>query len=248
MSAHHRNRLIAPAERALKFCLYAVFFLSVNLAAPGFEIQGQKDSQLQRAFKMMDEVANGFRSFAAKFSQKTYTAILEEFDTPQTGEYYYSFDKDGSALWRHETKNPSARILTVRNCVATLYQPKIKKATIFNLGKRREYVEYMAAGIGKSSAELQEKFHVSDQGSESIGGEPCFLLLCKPKDPKVADQISSITIWLKKASGMPAQFKIQAPSDDFLLVTFSEEKLNLEIPDSRFEQKLPKGIDIIRIQ
>jgi outer membrane lipoprotein-sorting protein len=37
------------------------------------------------------------------------------------------------------------------------------------------------------------------------------------------------------------------PSGDYTLLTFSEEKLNAKIPDSMFEQKLPKDVDIQHI-
>jgi outer membrane lipoprotein-sorting protein len=240
--------LLVSVKRTWTLYLWTIFFTSLSSTTAGIQTQAQMKSELRQAYKKMDEAAKGFRTFSARFTQKTYTAILDEFDSPQTGEYFYSFDKDGSVLWRHETTNPAPKILTVRKGIATVYKPKIKEAMIYNLGKRREYVDYLAVGIGKPSGELREKFNISFQGSELIAGAPCFVLICKPKGKEVTSQVSSITIWLKKSSGTPAQFKIEAPNADYLLETFSDEKLNAEIPDSKFEQKLPAGINILRIQ
>jgi outer membrane lipoprotein-sorting protein len=196
----------------------------------------------------MDEVAKVFRTFTAKFSQKKYTAVLGEFDAPDTGEFYYARPKNGTVLMRHEIVSPGSRILTIKEDTATIYQPKLKQAQIYKLGKRKELVEYLALGIGKSSAELLEKFDISCEGSTSIDGAPCFILVFKPKDPKVTRHITSITIWLKKSSGLPLQYKILEPSEDYLLETFSDEVLNEKIPDSKFEQKLPKEVQKLKLQ
>ena len=241
-------RLTASVKRAWKPRVRVFFFALMSTLAAGGQAWAQKDAELQQAFKKMDEVAQGFRTFSARFSQINYTAIVDAFDSPHTGEYFYAFDKGRTVLWRHETRNPVPKILTVRKGIVTIYQPRIKEATIYDMGKRRQYVDYLAVGIGRRAAELQEKFSISFQGSELIAGAPCFVLLCRPRDREVSSQVSSITIWLKKSSGTPARFKIEAPSEDYLLVTFSDEKLNAAIPDSMFDQKLPTGVNIIRIQ
>jgi outer membrane lipoprotein-sorting protein len=237
----------------LPVCALKVFLLAVCLAAGPYVVrasgfQGKENSALREALNKLDEAAKDFRTFTARFTQKKYTDVLGEFDTPETGEFYYARPKAGTVLMRHEIRSPGNRILTIKDDVATVYEPRIKQAHIYKLGKRRELVEYLALGLGKTSAELQEKFGISCQGSETIGGEPCYVLTFKPKDPEVARHIVSVTIWVNKSNGLPLQYKILEPSNDYLLETFSEETLNSRIPDSEFEQKLPKGIQIIRIQ
>jgi outer membrane lipoprotein-sorting protein len=147
-----------------------------------------------------------------------------------------------------DATSPGRTILTVKGGTATSYQPGIKQAQIANLGQNKDKAEYLAIGIGQSPAKLQETFNISYQGSETINGAPCSVLVLKPKNPKAAALFSAITLWIKKASGIPIQQKLQEPSTDYLLVNFSEEKLNSKIADSKFEQKLPSGTDIQRIQ
>jgi outer membrane lipoprotein-sorting protein len=234
--------------RMLKVCMWAICLMAADFSVSGFSVQSKQDFELRQALNKMDEVAKSFRAFTARFSQKKYTAVLDEFDTPETGEFYYKRPKNGMVLMRHEVRNPGERILTIRDDVATIYQPKLKQAQIYKLGKRKELVEYLALGIGESSAELQKKFEISYQGSESISGASCFILVFKPKDSNVARHITSITIWLKKSNGLPLQYKILEPSNDYLLETFFQEKLNDEIPNSKFKQELSKEVEKLRIQ
>jgi outer membrane lipoprotein-sorting protein len=213
-----------------------------------FGMQGQEEPELLRALKKMNEIAKDFRTYSAEFSQKKYTAVLEEFDIPETGKFYYALDRNGSVLMRHQIENPGDRILTIKDGEAVIFNRAIKQAQIYKLGNRQEFAQYLTLGIGQSSEKLREKFNISYGGSESINGEPCAILVLKPKDPQVTRYLTSITIWLKKPSGTPAQYRFLEPNDDYLLETFSDERINENIDDSAFEQKLPKGVEKIRLQ
>jgi len=202
----------------------------------------QRDLDL--ALAKMEAAGVEFRSFSAAFVQKKYTAVLREFDTPEFGEFHYARAKDGSALLRQEVVKPASRILTIKGGVATIYQPGIKQAQIVNLGKNRDKVEFLALGLGQRPGRLRESFTIAYQTSESTAGTPCWVLVLTPKSPTAAAYFTSITLWIKKASGVPIQEKLQEPNGDYLLVTFSAEKLNASISASRFEQKLPPGTDI----
>jgi outer membrane lipoprotein-sorting protein len=132
--------------------------------------------------------------------------------------------------------------------VATIYQPGVKQAQVVSLGKNKDKAEYLALGLGQSPGRLRESFTIEYQGSEGLGGAPCWILLLKPKSQAAAAYFSGITLWIKKASGVPIQEKLQEPNGDYLLVNFSGEKLNVPIPESKFAQKLPPGTDIQRLQ
>jgi outer membrane lipoprotein-sorting protein len=233
--------------QVLKACMCTIFLVSVCSLPSGSAVQDKEDLELIKVLNKIDEVSKSFRSFSAKLTQKKYTAVLEEFDTPETGEFCYAFEKDKSVLMRHEVQSPGKRILTIKGDSAVLYQPTVNQAQIYNLGKRKNLVEYLATGLGQSSAKLKEKFYIAYQGMDSIAGNSCSVLVFNPKDPKVAASVKSITIWFKKSTGNPAQYKIQEPSGDYLLETFREEKLNGKIPDSKFSQKLSNRVEIIRL-
>jgi outer membrane lipoprotein-sorting protein len=220
----------------------------ILLLAAGLHPQGKSQAELDQALSRMESVGKSFQSFRASFTQKKYTSVLNEFDTPESGEFLYARARDGSALLRQEAQKPASRILTISGGVATIYQPGVKQAQVVNLGKNKDKAEYLALGLGQSPGRLRESFTIEYQGSEGLGGAPCWILLLKPKSQAAAAYFSGITLWIKKASGVPIQEKLQEPNGDYLLVNFSGEKLNVPIPESKFEQKLPPGTDIQRLQ
>ena len=226
----------------------AWILLFLAIAPWAFGMQAKRDSELQQTLQQMDAVRKKFRSFTAQFLQTKYTAILKEFDTPDKGKFFYSRAMDGSILLRQEATSPGKKILTVKGDQAIFYQPDIKQAQITSLGKYKNLAEYLAIGIGQSPAKLEENFNISYQGSESVNGAPCSILVLKPKSASLAARFSSITLWVRQSNGLPIQNKFLEPSGDYVLLTFSEEKLNVKIPDSKYEQKLPSGVEIQRIQ
>jgi outer membrane lipoprotein-sorting protein len=234
---------VFPTRRCVIACLY----LLMAAASYGLNSPGKDDVELQRILNQMDAAGKTLKSFKARFSQTKYTAILKEFDKPETGVFYYARTKKGSPLVRQEATRPGIKILTVKEDKAIFYQPAIKQAKIINLGSYKNIAEYLAIGIGQSPAKLEKDFYLSYQGNESINGEPCAILLLKPRNDKIASRFSSITLWVRKSNGILVQNKFMEPSGDYTLLTFSEEKLNAKIPDSMFEQKLPKDVDIQHI-
>jgi outer membrane lipoprotein-sorting protein len=228
----------------LLHAITSFMFMAVTLC--GFAQQARQDPELQKTLNQMDSVGKSFRTFTARISQKKYTAVLKEFDTPEAGELYVARSQDGSTLLRRDIATPGKSTLTIKEGTAIYYQPEIKTAQIYDLGKNKDKAEYMAAGIGQSPTNLQREFEITYQGTESVNGTTCSVLLLRPKSQKVAALFASITLWISKSTGLPVQDKFQEPSGDYLLLTFSDEKLNPKIPRSTFDQKLPSGVAIQR--
>ena len=240
------RRAVFPVTAAALWCVMIVI---LALTATDVYSQTKEDAALNQVLKQMEGVGKTFHSFKAHISKKHYTAVLKEFDTPETGEFYYERAKDGSALLRQEISSPGPSILTIKGGIAMFYQPVLKQAQIYNLGKNKDKAEYLALGLGQSPGKLQETFDLKYQGTETVAGFPCSVLVLKPKNPSAAAYASSITLWIKKSTGVPIQQKLQEPSGgDYLFVSFTDEKLNIQIPPSKFVQKLPSGVEIQKIQ
>ncbi len=221
------------------------------LIAPAVRESGAQSGNavaLDQVLRQMDSVGKKFVNFKAHFTQKKYTAVLKEFDTPESGEFYYARAKDGSALLRQEVTKPGHRILTVKGGTAIVYQPGINQASVANLGKNKDKAEYLALGLGQSPARLRETFELKYQGMENVAGAPCSVLALKPRNAAAAAYFSTITLWIKKSNGIPIQQKLEEPNGNYLLVDFSGEKLNTSIPASLFDQHLPKGVELIKLQ
>jgi outer membrane lipoprotein-sorting protein len=220
---------------------WSCFFISV--ASFGLNAQVKDEAELNQILSKMDTASKAFQSFKARISLKKYTAILKEFDVPETGQFYYARTKEGVPLVRLDFISPGKKIVTVKGDKAIIYQPDIKQAQIANLGNYKNYVEIIAIGIGQSQAKLERDFYLSCRGSESINGESCSILILKPKDAKLAARVLSFTLWVKKSNGILVHNKILEPNGDYTLLTFFDEILNVKMPNSLFEQKLPNDVD-----
>ncbi len=223
----------------------------LSLATPAFQAarpQPGEAGSLDQVLRQMDSVGKIFVNFKAHFSQKKYTAVLREFDVPESGEFYYARAKDGSALLRQEVTQPGHRILTIKGGTAIVYQPKINQASVANLGRNKDKAEYLALGLGQSPGRLRETFEMTYQGTEKVAGAPCSVLVLKPRNPAAAAYFALITLWIKKSSGIPVQQKLQEPNGNYLLVEFKDEKLNTSIPAAVFDQRLPKNAEVIKLQ
>lgn len=227
----------------------SIAFLCICLAAsiPAVAYQKVNGTSLKEVLKQLEATGETFRTFSAKFVQKKYTRILEEFDAPESGLLLYARAKDGSALLRQEVVQPAPRILTIKGGIATIYQPRLKQGQVVNLGKNKDKAEYLVLGLGQSPGKLQESFDLAYRGSEKVGDVSCSILELTPKNPAAAAFFSSITLWIRKSNGVPIQQKLLEPSGDYLLVNFSGEKLNSNIPMSSFEQSPPKDAEMQKI-
>ena len=203
---------------------------------------------MEEVLRQLESTGRKFQSFSARFVQKKYTQVLREFDAPESGTFEYARAKEGSALLRQELVSPGKRILTIKGGIATIYQPTLKQAQIVHLGKNKDKAEFLALGLGQSPGRLRETFNLSYEGIENLDASACSILQLRPKNPSAAAYFSAITLWIKKSNGLPIQQKLQEPNGDYLLVRFTEEKLNPKIADSRFEQRLPSGTDIQTIR
>ncbi len=236
----------AAIIRIVKIILNGFLFLFLYPGMAGIHgvAQVSKSQALNAVLSRMETVGKNFRSFQANFTQKKYIAILEEFDSAESGVFMYARSKDGSALLRQEVMKPGPRILTIKGGIATVYQPVIKQASIVNLAKNKDKAEYLALGIGQSPAKMRETFDITYQGAETIGQTACSILELRPKSSATAAFFTSFTLWISDSSGLPIQQKLLEPGGDYLQVQFSSEKLNPKLSDSQFEQNLPKDVEI----
>ena len=239
MKTKSRNIVHGMIER-ITFAILVVLF-------PSFLGVGGPADKLEPVLQRMEKTSRNFQSFVADITSIKYTAIVEAFDIPESGKFYYKRADNGTARIRWEILKPGVRILTVLNDEALVYQPKTKSARKYRLGKNKDKVEYLALGIGQSPSNLKKTFNITYRGSENVHGSVCSILVLKPKDPKAASMFSSITIWIKDSTGVSTRMRLEEPYGDYFLVNFSSEQLNRNIDDSKFRQELPDSVDMFEV-
>ncbi len=125
--------------------------------------------------------------------------------------------------------------------------PAIKQVQEASIVGNRDTVEmYMALGFGQSSADLKANFDVTLGPDEMVGGQKTSVLNLKPKNP--SNPFQMIQLWLDQKSWHSTQIKIVEKSKDYLVIKFTNVKMNAGIPDSRFKLDLPKDVKVIKLK
>lgn len=236
--------MIGPsAKRKALLALLALSFSRQLLPAP--PPAGKEDQELAAILEKMSRFGRNFRSLAADIRQRKYIAAIDQFEREEKGKLYYQKASDGSARLRREIHEPAQQIATIDNGEAVIYEPAVKQARRVRLGRHRDKTEFFALGIGQPPGKLQEAFQISLIGREALDGVRTALLELVPKGREAGSLFAKIILWIDENKGLPLQQKFIEPNGDFILVRFSNIKVNVKIPDSLFKLKLSKNIEII---
>jgi outer membrane lipoprotein-sorting protein len=113
----------------------------------------------------------------------------------------------------------------------------------YDLGKYRGLVEqFMLLGFGNSSKELQGGYAVRMLGAKSVAGQPTEHLELIPKSKDVLQHLTKVELWVSDSSGYPVQQQFFFPGGDYRTVTYTNVKVNPDLPDSALKLQLPRGV------
>ena len=69
-----------------------------------------------------------------------------------------------------------------------------------------------------------------------------------PKSAELKKLITKIELWMPEGRDTPIQEKVTEPSKNYELITYSDVKVNPDLPDSSFDLKLPAKVKKIHPQ
>ena len=67
-----------------------------------------------------------------------------------------------------------------------------------------------------------------------------------PKSEKVSAFFVRIVLWIDAEMWVPVQQKLVEPTQDYLLITFNNIRLNANVRKSEFDMKLPGDVKVIK--
>lgn len=213
------------------------------LMSPTVRLSAQTSS-LEEVLAKMDQEGAGLRSMSARITQKKWTHILEEFDKGESGYFYFLRERDQVFL-RKDVLTPQENTLIIRQGTVWFYQPRIKQAQRYNLGRNRDKAEFLLLGFGSNQEALKETYKIQLLKQESIDGRQTYVLELTPRSDQVSAYFSKIVLWVDAALWVPIQQKLVEPNHDYLLIRFDDIKLNDRISRSRFDVKLPREVKVI---
>ena len=192
---------------------------------------------------MMDKSAGDFHSLTANVEYIKYTAVVKD-SSSETGQIFVRRDQK----MRIDFTKPDPRTILRTGDSLFIYTPKIKRVEEYNLGKDRALVDqYLSLGFGTKSQILRKNYDVALTGQEEIDGRKTFVIELTPTFPEVRKQITKVQMWIDPASWLPLQQKfLEAGSDDYLLIKYTNLMKNLKVNDSKFKPNWPK--DVTRVK
>ena len=110
------------------------------------------------------------------------------------------------------------------------------------MSKFRDLLEqFFLLGFGTSRASLLASYNVRLVGPDTVNGQKTECLELIPKSKEVLQHLTKLEMWVGD-NGYPLQQKFYLPGGDYELATYSDMKINPDLPDSALKLKLPKNV------
>jgi outer membrane lipoprotein-sorting protein len=98
-------------------------------------------------------------------------------------------------------------------------------------------------GFGTSGTEIATNYDVTIAGSETINGQTLTRLQLIPKNGEAKQYVKKLELWIpEQGDPYPLREKIFEPSGDYILVTYSDQKINPPLQPDALQLKPPPGV------
>jgi outer membrane lipoprotein-sorting protein len=218
--------------------LTVVFWVCVN----GTGGLGARAETLKDVLARVDQAAASFRGMTAKITKASYTAVIKDL-TEESGRIAMRVGKNREMEVRVDFQQPDIKTWAFRGRKAELFLPKINTVQEYDLGKHGRLLDqFLLLGFGSTSRDLEKNYTLSLAGEESLHGAKTSKLELIPKSAEARQHLMKVEIWFPQESGYPVQQKFYQGSGDYVLVSYSETRLESNIPDSAVRLVLPKAV------
>lgn len=206
---------------------------AIALAAAGLS--------LSDALAKMDQAANHFKSLSANVVYLEHTGLINEDDT-QSGIILMKRSRSKDLHAKVDIEKPDRKIAVIDGKEVKVYYPSSGDQQKVNLSNRREMMnQILMLGFGGTSKDLESAYTITLGGPDTVGGQATTRLVLVPKSQEMLDQWTKIELWISDEFGYVVQQKLYERGKNFTLITYSNVKLNPDIPDSEFKLDVPKG-------
>jgi outer membrane lipoprotein-sorting protein len=209
-----------------------------------------QSGDVEQVLAQLNAAAAKFLSAQADFSWDQFTVVVQESDV-QTGTIYFERKKAVTRMTAElklDNGKPAPRTVLYDDGQVELYEPTIKQLTKMKAGANRgQWESFLTLGFGGSGTDLVTNWKVSLQGTEKIDGVSVAKLDLVPKEQKVLDMFTHVTIWVDPARSVSYKQIFYQPSGDKRTATYSNIRYNVALPASVFQIKpLPGSTTVER--
>jgi outer membrane lipoprotein-sorting protein len=191
----------------------------------------------------IDTAAASFQGLIADVKQVSHLNIMPNDDETSIGTIVVKRPRPKALRALLEFKPPNQYAAAFDGKTAQRYLPKLNLIEIYDVDKKFGGLvdQYLLLGFGASSAELKQVYDIAYVGAETVAGKKATKLALTPKKPDKALHLTKAEIWYADDLGIAVQQKLFTGTEgDYLLATYTNIKLNPQIPDSDVTLKAPK--------
>ena len=215
-----------------------VFLIFIANIALAFAAGTPLDATLAR----MDQAAAEFKGLSADLRKVHHTAVIND-DTVDEGTILIKRLKPRDTRMLFDVKQPDPKTYAFDGHQFEMYLPKAQTDQVYDVSKYKGLVDqFLLLGFGSSSKDLATAYTVSYGGPETINGEKATRIELVPKSQDLLAHLKRVDLWISDASGVAVQQKLFQPGNDYDVATYSNMKINPNIPDAALKLNLPKGV------
>jgi outer membrane lipoprotein-sorting protein len=198
-------------------------------------------SDLSAVLDRIDKAGAAFRAMSAQIRRVSHTEVINE-DNVDSGEMLLKRPRPHDMRMLVNLTQPDPKTVAFQGRKLEVYYPKIATVQEFDAGKSRELLEqFFLMGFGTSRGDLEGAYRIRLAGEDTVNGQKTERLELIPKSKEVLQHLSKFELWISEA-GYPVQQKFYLQAGDYMLVTYSEMKMNPELADSALKLHLPKNV------
>lgn len=210
---------------------FALFALVAGLACA---------EPMDAIFARMDANAKASNSFAADVKIQKFTKILNK-TYEESGTIKLRRQKN-STIGRMDVEKPDQYTWHFAGDNFEKYLPKVKEVQVIQASKFLKNADrYLLLGFGSTSADLKKTFDVKQGPEETIAGMKATRLDLVPKDKKAAEAAAKVELWIPAGQSYAIQQRITEPNGNYTQYTYTDAKLNPNLPESAFVFQPPAG-------
>jgi len=201
--------------------------------------------EMNAAFARLDKTAQQFKAVTADIQRDVYEAVINDHEK-DLGTIKARREKTHETRMLIDLTSPDAKTALIDATTVSVYYPKIKTVQVYDIGAKRGLVEkFLLLGFGASSAELKEQYDITWVGMEKLGAENTWHLQLIPKSSDVLQRLRKAELWIGESNGLPAQQRfVTSTTGDFMLVTYTNVRLNPPLGDGALKLNYPKGVTV----
>ncbi|MGH9722966.1 MAG: LolA family protein [Bryobacteraceae bacterium] len=189
----------------------------------------------------MNTAATNFKSQTAKVRRLIHTAVINESET-ESGTMRVRREKGNDFQVLIEITGPQPKAAAFNGRKVEVYYPKIATVQEFDAGKNRDMlVQFFLLGFASTRDQLERDYTLKLLPPENIGGSPAAHLELVPKSKQLLQHFKRAELWIG-SNGYPAQQKFHQSGGDYQMVTYSDVRINVALPDNDLRLKLPPGV------